>query len=153
MHVNKPPSSMPPTKFARYFRRIHLPPVYFSYPVHFFLFLCNHNLIPPLRRQISKRSSSQYPTLTPLQRQSAYSTAPVKCTPIALGKRQKLYLTHKWNPSKYLLSGAEWTWKSWRGTPHYWKFLDWSLTIRCSLVSYPRYSLLGGSFLISETSL
>ena len=41
-------------------------------------------------------------------------------------------------PQQILPLRAEWTWEKWlrRGTPHSLDFLNWNLTIKCSLVSY-----------------
>ena len=41
MHVDTPPSSMPPSQFTWYFHREHLLTVYFRYQMHFLLFLFN----------------------------------------------------------------------------------------------------------------
>ena len=52
---------------------------------------------------------------------------------------KQIYLTHRWDPIRYYHSRSEWTWEwwQWRGTPHSPVCQNWSLTIRCSLVSYP----------------
>ena len=51
------------------------------------------------------------------------------------------YLTHRRNLNRYYHSWSEWTWE-WKGTLHSLKLWDWSLTIRCSLVSFSEHLLL-----------
>ena len=54
-----------------------------------------------------------------------------------------IYLIHIWKPERNYHSRSEWIWErlQWMGTPHSINLLNWNLTIKCSLVSYPEHLL------------
>ena len=55
-------------------------------------------------------------------------------------------LRHSCDSNRYFYSGLEWTWESWqwRSTSHFQDLQNWSLTLRCSKVSYSGHALMVG---------
>ena len=66
----------------------------------------------------------------------------VHCSYISTMKQ--IYLSKRWDPNRYYHSGSEWNWEwwQWRDTPYSTILQNWSLTIRCSLVSISEHPFL-----------
>ena len=61
---------------------------------------------------------------------------------------KQIYLTNRWDPNRYYYFRSEWVWElwQWRSTSNSPDLQNWSLNIRCNLVSYPRHTFFGISY-------